>query len=202
MSKHMNGEVRQVSYSAVELRIIPNDGKKNIKNAGKYALRCVPVTGDPVNESGNFFMTDKQLSQLAAGYGLGDWTVLSTIIAEGDSTFHVTARFCAEGETDPEDDTIVYTTDWWKVTDTQLEVGDAGKAFLRDVVLQLAVTSNKDAIRENRTAAAAGRVKALLAMSAGRKVEAPKSDPGADDFEEEEAELDLPPAGAKGKNKR
>lgn len=198
MATFQNGDTRQVSYQAVELRIIPNDGKKNPKNAGKYAVRCVPVAGDPVNESGNFFMTDKQLAQHAAGFGLGDWTLLSTLISEGDVTLHVTARFCEEGTVAPDDESVVYSTDWWKVEDTAFELGDASKDLLRDVVLKLAVESNKTAIAEHKRTAAAGRMKALLAMAKPSQKAAVNATP-AEEPEDDDLELDEKPA--KGRRK-
>ena len=203
MKKVANGTMKQVAFQIIALSLIPNEGKKNPKNAGKYALRCLPIAGDDVNPAGNFFLTEKQLSQLAAEYGLSDWTVLSTIVAEGDSTFHVTAKFCAEGEADAEDPSIVYTTDWWKVENTTLEIGDAGKDFLREVTLQLAVTANKEARNENKRIANANRLKALLAVNT-KKAGAVAHDEPEDVEVEEEEDLELeeaivePPKGGKG----
>jgi hypothetical protein len=183
MNKHVNGQVFQHTFDVVALRPKVSE---NGRNAGKYAMRC--LGDDLINPAGNFFLTAKQLDEMAGTYGLADWTSLPAAIARGGTKLHVTAQFCKEGEQSPEDPTIVYTTDWYRVTDSVLELGDEGQEYVEGIAKAIAVENARSANSDDRKRAASLRMAALLGRARPAVVTA-----AADAEEtEEDAELDLP----------
>lgn len=186
MNKHVNGTVVNHTFEVVALRPTVSE---NGKNAGKYAMRC--LGDDTINPSGNFFLTAKQLREMAGLYGLNDWTALPVAIARGGAKLHVTAQFCAEGEQSPEDASIVYTTDWYRVTSSVLELGEEGQEFVERIAEKIAVENARTANTDDRKKAGALRMQALLGRRSGVPAAADVSANVTDDEDDVEDDIEL-----------
>jgi hypothetical protein len=186
MNKQVNGTVVNHTFDVVALRPTVSETGRN---AGKYAMRC--LGDDTINPSGNFFLTAKQLREMAGLYGLNDWTALPVAIARGNAKLHVTAQFCAEGEASPDDPTIVYTTDWYRVTSSILELGEEGQEFAERITEKIAVENARTANTDDRKKAGALRMQALLGRRSGAPIATNMAAAAADADDAAEEDLQL-----------
>jgi hypothetical protein len=192
--KPANGTMFQHSFQVVALRTrVSETGTLQ----GKYVMRC--VADDRINPKGNFGFTAKQLDEMASTLGLNDWTALPRAIAKGGAQLHVTAQFCAEGEQSPDDPSIVYTSDWYRVTDSVLELGEAGDEYVDEIATKSATDANEEARKNDRLKAQSLRIAALLGRNVTVK---PAQNQNVEDDDDVEDDVELAPAkGARGNKK-
>lgn len=176
-----NGQSIQFATDIIQLRTKAADKGRN---AGQFAIRCLPVKN--INESGAFFRTDKQMTELAQGVGIDDWRTLSRAIARGGCRLLGVATFCKEGESPADNPTVVYSKDWYRVENLVLELSEAALKYVDGVTTEVDIRANMETSKENALIAHKNRLAVLM----GVNTKSDSDDDSADDSDDAEEVLE------------
>lgn len=177
MPTHKNGQKRVITLVIFSISTLAN------KN-GMFTILCEPTQENP---TGVYQRTLAQLKQLANQIGLADWSALGFVAAAGDVTVDITEQFCQEGATSPDDPTIVYTKDWWKIDAMDLKLGSASMQAVREIVVAVATKRVETSlhVEENRAQELRRKLRMGIAANADEEPEPELIEEEADLVEEE-----------------
>ena len=165
-----NGESKTITAQVITASIIAS------AKTGQYTLQLNPTAEvATVLPTGRINYSEAQLRQLAGKAGMNDYKTLLIALGKGGCTVTLSFEYCKAGETSPDNESVVYESDWWKADKISsiFDFGEAATNFIERIQMQVAGAAELEGSKTDRQQVIASRLALLLERN--NKKTAPKA---------------------------